>query len=425
MASVGWIDFSSEHRDKVRTVIDLLTKQGVVDELGIGVIRDSFADRMFPGVSTIQTRAKYFVLTALLIHDYDRQTESKKEKESLDDYLSHWEKWCRIQLAKRYGDRGEGLGIIGISFGERRDRDVQRPPSSVYWNGLRTFGIVRSRLSLSEFGRDISGRRSLGAILDQTNRLKGDDLDADAENGPRIRVPDVEEDYWDNLTITLTPTEAEFLRQQITASVPDSLLGQILLDETATEQIIKLKRNAKFADMAELPFLRDLKREELRKTVRRARDFWTILEGAHIRYNCLLQSRFGTSAGAAQCDEYWETWIRGLETFNWSEWDTDFMWQLVEQHGSNVRPSTKKFVNGWIDQAHAGATDLDACDQLVIDQERTNKTARARLRPNAKDEHVDGWIGLSELAYRLPQVRTLVEDIQRGESEEADPDVGR
>jgi len=35
MASFGWIDFSSEHRDKVRTVIDLLRKQGVVDELGI------------------------------------------------------------------------------------------------------------------------------------------------------------------------------------------------------------------------------------------------------------------------------------------------------------------------------------------------------------------------------------------------------
>ena len=32
MTSVGWIDFSSEHREKVRTVIDLLKKQGVVDE---------------------------------------------------------------------------------------------------------------------------------------------------------------------------------------------------------------------------------------------------------------------------------------------------------------------------------------------------------------------------------------------------------
>lgn len=50
MTSLGWIDFSSEDSAKVRTVLDLLSDTGVIDELGIGVIRDSFADRMFPGI---------------------------------------------------------------------------------------------------------------------------------------------------------------------------------------------------------------------------------------------------------------------------------------------------------------------------------------------------------------------------------------
>src|SRR6266540_3474527 len=172
MASVGWIDFSSEHRDKVRTVIDLLKKQGVVDELGIGVIRNSFADRLFPGVSTIQTRAKYFTLTALLIQDYLHQPEPRKEKQTLEEYLAHWEKWCRIKLATRYGSEGEARGIIGITFGERSDRDIQRPPSSVYWNGLKTFGIVRTRLSLGEFSRMAGGRRSLKSVLEETDRNK-------------------------------------------------------------------------------------------------------------------------------------------------------------------------------------------------------------------------------------------------------------
>ena len=179
IGSVGWIDFSSEHRDKVRTVIDLLKQPGVVDELGIGVIRDSFADRLFPGVSTIQTRAKYFTLTALLIHDYLRQPEAKKEKQSLELFLKDWEKWCRIELAKRYGPQGEARGIIGISFGERSDRDVQRPASSVYWNGLRTFGIVRTRLSLSEFSRVSAGRRSIKSAFEGTNRESGDDHDVE------------------------------------------------------------------------------------------------------------------------------------------------------------------------------------------------------------------------------------------------------
>lgn len=425
IGSVGWIDFSSEHRDKVRTVIDLLKKQGVVDELGIGVIRDSFADRLFPGVSTIQTRAKYFTLTALLIRDYLDQPDAKREKESLEEYLSSWEKWCRIKLAARYGSQGEARGIFGITFGERNDRDIQRQPSSVYWNGMRTFGVVRSHLSLTEFSRAMSGRRSLKAILEGTERDKGDDSDADGESGPRVRVPDVSSDYWNNLSITLTCGEAEFLHQHITAGASDSLLGEILLVDQAISQLLKLRRSASFAEFAELPFIRALKNEDLRQAVNHARDFWVILEGAHIRYNCLLQARFGSPQGAIECEGQWREWRERMSKFDWTGWETSYLWGLVDRHGTEVRPATRKFVDGWIGQARRAGEDLAACDKLVVDQELANKTNRARLRRGATDEQIKGWIGLKDLDYRLPQVKTLVEDIHRGRSGEADPDAGR
>ncbi|WP_269522421.1 DUF6361 family protein [Coraliomargarita parva] len=67
MGAIGWIDFSSEHREKMRAAIDCLSTPGAIDELGIGTIRDAFADILFPGVSTIQTRPKYFVQTARLV----------------------------------------------------------------------------------------------------------------------------------------------------------------------------------------------------------------------------------------------------------------------------------------------------------------------------------------------------------------------
>jgi hypothetical protein len=54
---LGWIDFSKEDRQKAFDVINLLSEQGAVDELGIGVIRDAFANYFFPGTSTIQTRS--------------------------------------------------------------------------------------------------------------------------------------------------------------------------------------------------------------------------------------------------------------------------------------------------------------------------------------------------------------------------------
>ena len=43
----GWIDFSKEQRNKVLSVINLLSEPGAVDELGIGIVRDAFANLFF------------------------------------------------------------------------------------------------------------------------------------------------------------------------------------------------------------------------------------------------------------------------------------------------------------------------------------------------------------------------------------------
>ena len=66
---LGWIDFSKEDRQKAFDVINLLSEQGAVDELGIGVIRDAFANYFFPGTSTIQTRAKYFLIVPYVLRE--------------------------------------------------------------------------------------------------------------------------------------------------------------------------------------------------------------------------------------------------------------------------------------------------------------------------------------------------------------------
>ena len=41
--------------------VDLFKEKGTRDEMGIGSVRDAFADLFFPGTSTIQTRARYFL----------------------------------------------------------------------------------------------------------------------------------------------------------------------------------------------------------------------------------------------------------------------------------------------------------------------------------------------------------------------------
>lgn len=416
-SSIGWIDFSSEHRDKVRTVIDLLSAPGVVDELGIGIVRDSFADQMFPGLSTIQTRAKYFTLTALLIREYQQKERARRNPRSLEKYLEDEEQACRITLAKRHGDGRQSLGIIGGSFGVRTDRDVIRRASSVYWNGLREFRFISPpHLSLAEFGRRLSDDgKQLRSLLEETKQDRGDDHDAeDTSMLLRVHTPEINDRYWDELSIDLTREEADFLRDQIKIHQSESLIGQIMKKDAVMDQVLQLHKDANFNEFSELPFIGELKSEELRSTVQHSRDFWRIMEGAHIRYNCLIQAAgFGTSELQAKFDEQWELWRADISEFP-RHWDTGFMWALVLRHGSQVRDSTRTFINGWIEQAQQGAENLSRCDELVVNQERLNKKSRARLRPG-NQEAINGWVGLSQVQYRLPQVRQFIRDISDSE----------
>ncbi len=66
---LGWIDFSKNERNKVLSVIHLLYEPGAVDELGLGAIRDAFADYFFPGTSTVQTRTKYFLIVPYILKE--------------------------------------------------------------------------------------------------------------------------------------------------------------------------------------------------------------------------------------------------------------------------------------------------------------------------------------------------------------------
>jgi hypothetical protein len=62
MSAFVWLDYSERERRKMLDVVDLFREHDTRDELGVGSVRDAFADMLFPGTSTIMTRARYFLL---------------------------------------------------------------------------------------------------------------------------------------------------------------------------------------------------------------------------------------------------------------------------------------------------------------------------------------------------------------------------
>lgn len=49
--------------------MNLLQERGAVDEIGIGLVRDAFVNLFFPGTSTVQTGAKYFLIVSCVLKE--------------------------------------------------------------------------------------------------------------------------------------------------------------------------------------------------------------------------------------------------------------------------------------------------------------------------------------------------------------------
>ena len=78
-SSIAWVDFSEQDRRKMMEVVALFKQQDTRDELGLGSIRDAFAGLFFPGTTTLQTRARYFLFVPWLYHRYElRRVSSAK-----------------------------------------------------------------------------------------------------------------------------------------------------------------------------------------------------------------------------------------------------------------------------------------------------------------------------------------------------------
>lgn len=98
---LGYIHSNREEQTRVMQVLKTTSESVALDELGIGRIRDAFADRMFPGISTLQKHMKYFSLMPQLYRKatekrYNRLSEVKAEIIRLERIMT------KIQIKMAY-----------------------------------------------------------------------------------------------------------------------------------------------------------------------------------------------------------------------------------------------------------------------------------------------------------------------------------
>ena len=130
MSAFTWLDYSERDRRKMLDVIDSFKERETRDELGIGAVRDAFADQFFPGTSTVMTRARYFLFVA-----WTYQALEKREVASA--YMAGRARKAEVELIDAVERSEDSLGNIG----KLAKTTLKRLPSSVYWQGMGVWGI--------------------------------------------------------------------------------------------------------------------------------------------------------------------------------------------------------------------------------------------------------------------------------------------
>ena len=414
-SELGWVDFSESDKNKVLKVIEMLKPAGTVDELGVGVVRDSMADAMFPGITTIMTRAKYYFIVPRILcsYIYDRNAN---RKHSMREYLRLEENEIMNRLASDY-DYNEEQRIIGINkashnrnLPKRRWEELVRKPSSIYWSGLRSFKIYTGQEQLSIFLNhfDISKIQQEKG-LDKSDGETGDDRDAHINSILPFSLPDYDPKWKENLTLDLSNEEANFLKHKIIDSYPNTLLAYLIDNLAFSDEFINYEY---YGDILNSDFMKRLP-NEIVSVIYLASDFWKILFGAHIRYNLNLHKTNGINKDLyEQIEIVWKEWKEMMSKFNWKSFDMTKIWEITKSK-RRVKIYTERFINSWIDAIQSKNFNEDVLDELVRKQEQKNKGSRSKLKPG-NDEKYDTWIGLSNMEFRFGNAKLIVNDILNG-----------
>ncbi len=374
---IGWIDFSKDERNKVVSILRLLNGQNALDELGIGSVRDAFSDMLFPGISVLQTRAKYFVIIPYLFSMAAEEQETKGKFKTGRDVLKYINdrevELVKVLMANSPGENG----IVGSTAS---NHDVKLKPSAMYWNGLRITGILLHQ----GFSLDMACQ----AVLSGSN----------SENeGHLIFAPNpLKYNLFKDADICLTSDEAVFLYGHFTesAAMKGSLLAYML-------------RNPKFfveSESFEQINANKLKgvNDKLYRKLNLAQQFSDFIYGAHLLYNIIFADGCGVED---------EGVVKIRKTFNeyMDNYISPELDAIIDVTG--CKGSTMLFLKTW-DKAMI-SKDVKKAKKIVVEREKQVKPRRNKLlRPG--DYQYTAAIHNFKLNYRYGTARTIIKDILLG-----------
>ena len=390
---IGWIDFSEKDRRKAIDILRLLQEQGAIDELGIGVVRDSFSNIFFPGSSTIQTRAKYFFIVPYAIKtccDNPRYHNVPEIRSALD----YMERTCAMKMR----DGKDHDGVIGSD--SLPHKWVVRRPSSIYWNGIRTLGFLTNKyMSIDECIKesiDRRGKEKISNWMVDGEENEQDDRDAGHEAlRPLWNLPPYPWNWIENLDVALSLEEAKALRDAI--SKLDGSLYKFVLDNNLN---LSQYTSSGLAFRALYQDQKDVLPEGLGHLMQMAVWTDTLVYLCRILFNRSLSEDRNSWA----MDE-WNAWNSEPYLSEVRSLDLDEVFAFLRLPDRGVKSFLKKM------REYILIGDDTSAKRLLEEWEirlKGEKRSKLRRRNEFSD---DTWIGGGHLDYRLYSAARIINDI--------------
>jgi Family of unknown function (DUF6361) len=402
MSVFVWLDYSELERRKMLDVVDLFREHDTRDELGIGSVRDTFADLFFPGTSTIMTRARYFLLVPWT---YQRLEKQRIRSEQIAGRARRAE--TELVDAIERSDDSEG------NIGKLARTALKRLPSSVYWQGLAVWGIRNFRGAQSQYHRSLD--RHYAQATRHAGRANERDIEHDDLVAPNWHAGLVQQpaDFPGECSLSLTRREAEYLCERIRLSPAScrSLLAVL---------VSRRKRSDDVPFIWQHPFTAGLP-ENLRELLDHARNFSELMHGAALLYNLILSEQAERADGITKYRKEFAQWaqVLALRMRAFEGWKRQRFWELVRQANPRISPRTIEFIDKWWDLALAGDAaalreNLNA-RALIRERERRLKKNLARIGDTRRTNELwSGDSGSAQLEYRWIITQRLLGDIFDG-----------
>ncbi|WP_185242736.1 DUF6361 family protein [Citrifermentans bremense] len=408
-SSFSWLDYSEAERRKALEVADSFKNRDTRDELGIGTVRDAFANLLFPGTTTIQTRAKYFLLIPWVYLGLEQRFR-RRPPASREDVAkaARREEIALIDILKNSDDPD---GTIGVEARE----NLKRLPSNVYWYGMGAWGIRKVDVSQDQYHKFLVKYGSPAPLRRGADDV--DDLGAAYNWHPEL-LSLKPSSYPQKLSFVLSDDESEFLKDRIKGiKGRNASLLAVLADSEEAWEPLQFAWEHESAVNGTLP-------PEVKRALSHARNFSEVMYGASLLYNLMLARRFFKTFSALEDKiDFYEAEVAkwgGMITARkdaYVTWDRQQFWQIVSGQNPAIPNRTRSFIDAWLDLALTGkdpgvtATSENA-QALVLNRERSHKpTGMARLVNENALRQWSGAAGASQLDFRWGVSQRLLTDI--------------